>query len=68
MKDDNLWVWIRIPLSVLERAITALKDRVGIHHFLKKREEAQSDDDAAESIKKALRETHDHGRDDSTQF
>lgn len=58
MKDD-LWVWIRVPLSALERAITALKDRVGNSHFLKKREEAHSDDQAAEAIKRSLRETHD---------
>lgn len=55
----ELWVWVRIPLSALERAYTALKDRVGINHFLEKREEAHSDDAAAEAIKKTLRETHD---------
>lgn len=57
--EGDLWVWIRIRLSVLERAITALKDRVGVNHFLKKREEAYSDDAAAEDIKRSLRETHD---------
>lgn len=57
--EGDLWVWIRIRLSVLERAITALKDRVGVNHFLKKREEAHSDDAAAEDIKRSLRETHD---------
>jgi hypothetical protein len=57
--SQEFWVWIRVPLSALERAITALKDRVGVNHFLEKREEAHSDDVAAEAIKKSLRETHD---------
>jgi hypothetical protein len=58
--NENIWVWIRVPLSALERAITALKDRVSLSHYLNKREEAHSDDNAAESIKRSLREeTHD---------
>lgn len=60
-KHEDLWVWIRVPLSALERAITALKDRVALSHFLKKRDEAHSDDTAAEDIKKSLRENHDDG-------
>lgn len=59
MKEPELWVWIRVPLSALERAITALKDRVSQWHHLNKRDEAHSDDIAAEDIKKALREDHD---------
>jgi hypothetical protein len=58
---EDLWVWVRIPLSALERAITALKDRVTWNHNLGKREEAHSDDVAAEDIKKSLREDHDDG-------
>lgn len=58
-RKGELWVWVRIPLSALERAVTALKERVSVNHYLKKREEAHSDDVAAEDIKRSLRETHD---------
>jgi hypothetical protein len=61
MKDSELWVWIRVPLSALERAVTALKDRVSFWHHVGKRDEAHSDDIAAEAIKKSLREDHDDG-------
>lgn len=64
MSRDDLWVWIRIPLSVLERAITALKRHVAHDHGEGKRDVANSDDAAAESIKRALRESHD----DKSQF
>lgn len=64
MRESDLWVWIRVPLSALERAITALKDRVGINHFLDKRDEAHEDDTAAEAIKKSLKGNHD----DQSQF
>lgn len=57
----ELWVWVRIPLSALERAISALKQRVTWFHEIKKRDEAHSDDVAAEAIKKSLREDHDDG-------
>lgn len=59
MSANDLWVWVRIPLSALERAITALKDRVQLHHANKKRDDAHADDIAAEAIKKSLREDHD---------
>jgi hypothetical protein len=59
VSNGELWVWIRVPLSALERAITALKERVSLMHHYKKRDEAHSDDIAAEDIKKSLRETHD---------
>lgn len=58
MKDSEVWVWIRVPLSALERAITALKDHVSQWHHLGKRDEAHGDDIAAEAIKKSLREDH----------
>jgi hypothetical protein len=61
MRQDDLWVWIRVPLSALERAVTALKDRVRINNLFGMRDEAHSDDVAAEDIKKSLRETHDDG-------
>jgi hypothetical protein len=61
VQSDDLWVWIRVPLSALERAIVSLKERVAFNHFLGKRDDANSDDRAAESIKKSLREDHDDG-------
>jgi len=62
--EPDLWVWIRVPLSALERAITALKERVSSRHFANDRDEANSDDQAAESIKRSLREDHDDGNPD----
>lgn len=62
VKQHDLWVWIRVPLSALERAIAALKDRVVFSNSINKRDEAHRDDSAAESIKKSLREDHDNGK------
>lgn len=50
------WAWLRLKVSVIERAIQALKERAIHSHFLKKRDEAQRDDEAAEDIKRSLRE------------
>lgn len=58
MAERELWVWIRVPLSALERAITALKDHVRVNHLWGMRDEAHRDDKAAEAIKKSLREDH----------
>jgi hypothetical protein len=55
----DLWVWVRVPLSALERAITALKDRAIAGHMLKSRLDAAKDDAAAEDIKRSLRKDHD---------
>lgn len=57
-RKDELWVWIRVPLSALERAIGALKERVSQSHYFDKREEANRDNVAAEDIKQSLRENH----------
>lgn len=62
--NHELWVWIRVPLSALERAISALQERVPFLHRLNKRDEANSDSRAVEDIKKSLREDHD----DKSQF
>lgn len=58
-KSRELWVWIRVPLSALEQAISALQERIPMLHFLKRRDEAQRDNDAVNEIKKSLREGHD---------
>lgn len=57
------WVWIRVPLQALERAITALKESVLRKHTMASRSEserlrteADADEAAAEALKKALRE------------
>lgn len=53
-------MWIHAPLSVIDRAIGALKERVAASNYLNKRQDAQEDDEAAEILKKSLREdTHD---------
>lgn len=58
----DLWVWVRVPLSALDRAVNALKERVASMHYAKKRDEAQRDDEAAEAIKKSLRKGSKHER------
>lgn len=58
MSERRLWIWIRIPLDALERAITALKARTIDLHFHKSHVEANADEKAAEDIKRALRQTH----------
>lgn len=59
MSENDFWVRIRVPLSALERAIVALKERVIALHqsrLKKNRDEANSDEEAAEAIKRSLRE------------
>lgn len=56
---NDLWVWVRIPLSALERAVSALQERLPILHWLNKRREAHADNEAINDIKKSLREGHD---------
>lgn len=59
MSERELWVWIRVPLSALERAVSALKASVSYLNLWGLRDEAHSNDAAAEDIKKSLRESHD---------
>jgi hypothetical protein len=63
MQQNDLWVWIRVPLSALERAMDALKERVATRHWWKQRDEANSDSEAAKAIKEALRTTHEDNED-----
>lgn len=62
MGKKELWVWIRVPLSALERGVAALKDAVLRKHTSASRQEsarlrreADLDEEAAEALKKALR-------------
>jgi hypothetical protein len=67
MKEhDDLWVWIRVPLSALERAMDALKERVASRHWWGQRDEANSDSKAAKDIKDSLRITHEDDKDGNT--
>lgn len=52
----ELWVWIRVPLSALERAVAALKESVMRKHYYDQRQDADKDETAAEAIKKAVRD------------
>lgn len=63
----SLWIWVRVPLRGLERAIEALKDRVARRHVeasqtqdpekqQRLRAEADQDDAYAETLKQAIRE------------
>lgn len=62
----ELWIWIRVPLRALDRAIDALKERVARGHVeasqidddakaKRRRTEADTDDTDAETLKRAVR-------------
>lgn len=58
----ELWVWIRVPLHAIERAIASLKESVMRKHATgsrtddeRIRREADLDEEAAEALKKAVR-------------
>jgi hypothetical protein len=63
----DLWIWVRVPLRGLERAIDALKERVAnLHTEASKtpdpksqkalRAEADEDEAYAETLKQAIRD------------
>jgi hypothetical protein len=61
----ELWVWIRVPLHALERAIASLKESVMSKHQSasrsgseRMRAEADADEAAAEALKEASRKAH----------
>ena len=67
MPHRRLWVWIKVPLDALERAIVLLKDAAMRGHLgasrapNKKfgeqlRQKADADDQHAENLKQAIRE------------
>lgn len=58
----ELWVWVRVPVRALERAIAALKDAVVRKHRAGEHADADQDDRAAEAIKRSLREDDDAKR------
>lgn len=64
---NDVWVWIRVPFKALGRAIDALKDSVSRTHMeasqtddpekrARLRTVADTDDAAAESLRKAVRD------------
>lgn len=59
--SGDIWVWIRVPLSALTRAIAALKDSVIRNHYVDQRTEADRDEAAAEALKKSMREETRYG-------
>lgn len=59
----NVWIWIRVPLNAIERAIASLKESVMHKHGAASRQdssrlrrEADLDEEAAENLKKAVRD------------
>lgn len=63
----DVWIWVRVPLRGLERAIESLKERVARRHAeasemrepekeKRLREDADQDDVDAETLRQAIRD------------